>query len=681
MRPRGTHTPLLLLLAVLVLLGPAGTAGPSWAVEPDETGATEAAEVGADEGAEAAEAAEAAENQPGRMVLVLDSSGSMAEPAAGGSTKIEAARSALQRVVSELPDEVEAGMRVFGATVYSRNDPGACRDSQNVVPVGELDRSALEAAVADYEPYGETPIGHALQEAAKDLGEGTAGGPRTIVLLSDGEPNCRPDPCQVARRLIDRGIELTINVVGLDVAGQARRALQCIAREGNGEYYDASSADDLVASMVKVSVRAVRGFRLDGERITGGTSSEAALPLEPGTYVDTTLPDEGRRFYLVDKPEGGAVAASAMMRPVRGEGNLTIRTELTTPDGELCASSQNFDLQILGLRPISSTAVEYNQLRRLHGAPEQLCAEADQLVLSVWSLAPDAGYRLQVSTYPAVENADELPGPVDLQEDTWTKKVQIPAGADAEPVVGGVNFDDAPELVPGTTYSDSLRPGEQLLYKVHTDYGQAARMSIRLGTDRQASRVLDLLGNAVTMQSFSSAGAALQRHPGNAAEGIHTYLRYNGDKPGVLTSAVPPVRLRNIESPHPQLTTVIHDGYQYFAIQMQGATAPEVRHFAVPTVMRVEVVGEPEGVPEYAGEVEGPGTADEQPGAEDEQSGDGGADGSGGSSPAADDSDATGTGPVLWWALGALGLLVVVGLVAVAFVAGRRSQARGGDSA
>jgi Ca-activated chloride channel family protein len=59
-------------------------------------------------------------------------------------------------------------------------------------------RSALRQALRTYRPYGETPIGFALQEAAEDLGDE---GRRTVVLVSDGEPTCDPDPCEVARDL------------------------------------------------------------------------------------------------------------------------------------------------------------------------------------------------------------------------------------------------------------------------------------------------------------------------------------------------------------------------------------------------------------------------------------------------------------------------------------------------
>ncbi|MFT4011212.1 MAG: VWA domain-containing protein, partial [Nocardioidaceae bacterium] len=49
-----------------------------------------------------------------KMILVLDSSGSMKEDAGGGQSKIAAAKSALRSVVDGLPEDAEVGLRVFG---------------------------------------------------------------------------------------------------------------------------------------------------------------------------------------------------------------------------------------------------------------------------------------------------------------------------------------------------------------------------------------------------------------------------------------------------------------------------------------------------------------------------------------------------------------------------------------
>ena len=136
------------------------------------------------------------------------------------------------------------------------------------------------------------------------------------MLLSDGEPTCAPDPCVVARQLRNQGIDLRINVVGLDVSGKARSILQCVARAGGGRYFDASSAEELTESMVQVSVRALRLFSLAGEPVVGGATTAEPTEIEPGDYVDETLPEEAPKFYLVDVPEGGSVSASALARPV-----------------------------------------------------------------------------------------------------------------------------------------------------------------------------------------------------------------------------------------------------------------------------------------------------------------------------------------------------------------------------
>ena len=169
--------------------------------------------------AEAAGPSSAAPGDRGRLMLVLDSSGSMAEPASGGGTKIQAAKTALHDVVDGLPTDAEVGMRVYGAKVFSRSDAGACTDSQRVVDLGSDNRADLQSAIDAYKPYGETPIGYALQEAAADLG---GEGPRSIVLVSDGEPTCPPDPCKVARQISKDGVDVRIDVVGLDVSGNMR---------------------------------------------------------------------------------------------------------------------------------------------------------------------------------------------------------------------------------------------------------------------------------------------------------------------------------------------------------------------------------------------------------------------------------------------------------------------------
>ncbi|WP_394277217.1 VWA domain-containing protein [Luteococcus sp.] len=186
------------------------------------------------------------DDQGGTMMLVLDSSGSMKEPAQGGMTKIDAAKKSLTSLVGGLPVDTGVGLRVFGATVENQGDAGACTDSQLVVPAGTGNRAALRAAVSTYTPYGETPIGFALTEAAKDLGDK---GKRSIVLVSDGVATCEPDPCEAAKQVAAQGVDVTIDVVGMSVDEQARKQLQCIATAGKGKYYDVKNSDQLSTAL------------------------------------------------------------------------------------------------------------------------------------------------------------------------------------------------------------------------------------------------------------------------------------------------------------------------------------------------------------------------------------------------------------------------------------------------
>ena len=215
----------------------------------------------------------------GRLLMVLDSSGSMNEPAGDDRSKIDAAKTALTSVADSLPADAQVGMRVYGATVFSADDPGACEDSQLVVPIGTGNAAALKAEIAKYKPFGETPMAYALEQAAKDLG---GEGRRSILLVSDGEETCAPDPCKVAQQIADRGIDLRIDVVGFQVSGQAREQLECIAAKGRGGYYDAADTEQLTQSLHEAKAQALNPFEVTGTPVEGTPDSAAAPPLTTG---------------------------------------------------------------------------------------------------------------------------------------------------------------------------------------------------------------------------------------------------------------------------------------------------------------------------------------------------------------------------------------------------------------
>lgn len=410
----------------------------------------------------------------GKLLLVMDSSGSMAEPAPGGTRKIDAAKDALDRVVDALPDSASVGMRVFGAKDLDRGDPGACTDSKLVVPVGTDNRAELREAVHNYTPNGETPISYALRQAAKDLG---SRGQRSIVLVSDGIATCKPDPCDVAKELAEQGIDLHIDVVGLSVNSAARSQLRCIAAAGDGKYYDAGSADDIVKSITTVSERALRPFTIDGTPIRGGSSQTKAVPVRPGRYADR-VGKGGERWYRYDRqyPDSQLLASEYVMRP-----GLLANTSIDVyaPDGTPCrGGSQSF---------WSSIFTGYARIAGLDGDPD--ACSGPTLYIKVSSTADQLReFGLTVWEEPPPTNEDELPDPFDSGNRPAFSKPK--ARSTTTPIVPGSTFGDATPLVSGTTYSATIVPGEVQAYRIHVGYGQTLSVAV----DRPKATDLDRLG-------------------------------------------------------------------------------------------------------------------------------------------------------------------------------------------
>lgn len=556
--------------------------------------------------ARATAAPEGGEETQGRLLLLLDASGSMAEPAAGGGTKIEAAREALTEVVDRLPDDAEVGMRVFGATVFSAEDEGACTDTQNVVPVGPLDRAALTEQISAYEPYGETPIGAALRAAAADLGDT---GKRTVVLLSDGEPTCRPDPCVVARQLRAKGVGLRVNVVGLDVDPAARRALQCIAAAGGGSYVDVRDPVALSDSLVRVSVRALREFAVQGTPVEGGPTPEAAPEVEPGQYVDRLRRGETLRYYEVPKQPGGGLAVSVTTRPESsGSSRESMTVRLLSESEEECAEGRAFRVNVLAEQGVLSAGAFY--LPGMRERETEECAEAERLLVEV-RYDEDAvarSFELLVEEQPAVvSDLATLPEPVD---DTAPYEREARASGTPEPVIGGTSFNDAPTLVPGV-YADTLRPGEQLFYRVPVDWGQAPRVTFAVQPDVRAEDLLGQPGNSVDALVFNpyrQAVTNLAYGDDRAEDGGF----YDGETGLRATAALAPVRLRNGSAPWERLADQSVAGDYFVAVRM--GSLDDDTEFMAAVRISVEVEGAVDGVPELSEPLASPSPSAEEDG-------------------------------------------------------------------
>lgn len=526
-------------------------------------------------------------DEQGSLILVLDSSGSMAEPATGGVTKISAAKSALRTVIDDLPDDIDVGLNVFGSEVQNRSQPGACTDTRSVVPVGPIDRPALRRAIRSYRPYGETPIGNALLKAAEGLPEE---GPRRIVLLSDGEPTCAPDPCKVARQLHRDGIDLRIDVVGLAVDSATRDALACIADAGGGRYLDAGDTDTLVDALDTATTRAPRPFTVEGEPVEGSPTPSDAPLLAPGAYVDR-LPvgQQAEYFRLTRSVPGTTLHVGATLRNRATVGTFYLR--IRAGDTE-CGYSLGQEINIFGSATINSAAALASALPGADATDS--CAKADTLLVSVESASDDlarAPYELVVIEEPPLESENGL-RPA-FETGGWSRPGALPR---LGPLVGGQSLADATAAKAGV-HRIQLVPGETQTFGVELDWGQ--RLQTSLVSDRLTGLLADRydITTSLDLQVFGpNRGTAVDSmdEPRGIPQGKGNF----DDDLVQVYSSTDEVRYLNrtnyggVGSSLAGLYTVV--------VGMADSDGPR---YAVTANLTVDVVGDPARPPAYAQDV------------------------------------------------------------------------------
>ena len=83
---------------------------------------------------------------------MLDVSGSMRAKDIDGRSRISVAQQAFNEVVDALPEETQLGIRVLGATYRGKDKKVGCQDTQQIVPVGPVDRTAGQGRGRDPAP-------------------------------------------------------------------------------------------------------------------------------------------------------------------------------------------------------------------------------------------------------------------------------------------------------------------------------------------------------------------------------------------------------------------------------------------------------------------------------------------------------------------------------------------------
>lgn len=431
------------------------------------------------------------EFEDSELILVMDASGSMTAEDAGDTSRIEAARQSLHSVVDSLEDHQQVGLRVFAGEVTDSDAPEACEDSELAVEIGSDNRSELSEAIDDYDAIGaRTPLAYALEQAAGDLSEE---GNRTIVLVSDGEENCDPDPCEAAEAIAEQGIDMAIHTVGFQIedeeAAEAREQLQCIADAGGGQYHDATDAETLTHTLERLSYRAFQPFSLHGEEVEPGSNQDNAPVLQPGSQYVGAFEHETMYYRVARTMENSTLHVGLATYNDEAENWENAEVELSTMgDNRSCgrqrvgwwgSSAANlFRTAQVAAKPI------YDTEHRDAG-----CAEDDELLLAIhaggrYGEGDDIlgqPFELIVEEEPDPINGEDYYNDYDSNGLPWADEdlewIEMERDRESdETIYAGSSLNNAPELEAGQTYDTDILPGEVQVYQIPADWHQQVQV-------------------------------------------------------------------------------------------------------------------------------------------------------------------------------------------------------------
>jgi hypothetical protein len=215
----------------------------------------------------------------GQVAIILDTSGSMLQDLEGNPRADIAKAALINLVTTTIPAGTTVSLRTFGDT------PDSC-ETILVVPPQPLDGVAMSEVIANLPIVNlvRTPIGASLKAVAGDLGAGD--GPRTVVLVTDGEETCGGDAAAAIQALVASGIDVRVNIVGFAIDDAALAATFTEwASLGNGQYLDAGNAGELNAAITQAILPAFEVLDTGGTVVASGQVGGDPVALPPGAYT------------------------------------------------------------------------------------------------------------------------------------------------------------------------------------------------------------------------------------------------------------------------------------------------------------------------------------------------------------------------------------------------------------
>jgi Ca-activated chloride channel family protein len=230
------------------------------------------------------------------LIFILDSSASMLDKV-DGRAKIDILKEVMTNLVKELPDSLNVGL-----VVYGHRKEGDCKDVEQIIPLGPLDRDRLDSVIMGLKPKGKAPITLSILKVFEALE--TFKEKCTIVLVANCNETCTGNPCELVKRLKKIGIKFVMHVIGFGVSGEEKVQLSCIAEAGEGKYCPVKDAAEFLMATKNIIEFEPKpnGPALCVGAIKNGVSFAAHISvLKDGRIIGTgdTSISNPIKFYLV----------------------------------------------------------------------------------------------------------------------------------------------------------------------------------------------------------------------------------------------------------------------------------------------------------------------------------------------------------------------------------------------
>lgn len=356
------------------------------------------------------------------------------------------------------------------------------------------------------------------------------------------------------------------------------------------------------ASASTLTAREPRRYVPVGDAVKGTSSPAGAPALKPGQYTDTLSPDE-QKNYTVTLADGVTPYFSVtLIRPIGVVPGLAadyvsfsddIKISIGTADGVACGYDDASTSQDQAVGPALATArpgrVGNEWASPFSGPSSSNCGKPGKYVISLSrtqssTSVPNRDLPIEIvyiAEPPLADDATTLPG----QHPISTSSLAPDVTAVAKAIKGGGSYSEAAELAKSGGYTDTIKPGETLYYRIRLGQGQRLGYTVLLHGQKSLDEFIDV----VTYLGTPYRGVVVNSNDTGS---------YSSSDDETLSGQMSaPVAYRNRESDADAVEQLRLGGYYYLTVTM--ANPDKATQTEVPINIAVKVAGEATDAPKY----------------------------------------------------------------------------------